>query len=131
VAPPPSSGTPPAASPGQSPAQSPTPPPPNLAQPLQSLYQEYETFQATGGTFAPPEASYLVLNGTSVGIQVHFSGTDFAAFMAALQSDGLQIIDSDPTFGIVEGMLPIAQLPTVAQIPQTLSITPMYKPMVR
>jgi hypothetical protein len=47
-----------------------------------------------------------------------------------LQSDGKQILESDTTYGIIEGMLPIAQLPTIAQLPQTLSVVPMFKPIV-
>jgi hypothetical protein len=103
--------------------------PANVSQPLQELYQQ---FQATSGdTFKVVGLNFLIVNGTNVGVQVHGNGTgDFNALVATLQSDGMQVVDTDATSQLVEGMLPIAQLPTVAVLPQTLSITPMYKPMV-
>jgi hypothetical protein len=111
---------------------SPGPLPANVSQPLQTIYQEYRTFQDTGsGIFTSSQANVVVINGTNVGVQIHANGTgDFNALIAQLKSQGLQIIASDATYGIVEGMLPITQLPSVAVDPQTLSITPMYKPML-
>jgi hypothetical protein len=106
--------------------------PANVSQPLQTLYQEYQTFLSAGGngTFTSSQANLIVINGTKVGVEAHSSGGDFNAFVAALKSDGVQILASDATYGIVEGMMPIAQLPTIAVRPQTLSVTPMYKPML-
>jgi hypothetical protein len=110
---------------------SPGPLPANVSQPLQTIYQEYQSFLETGGDiFTSSQANLVVLNGTNVGVQVHFNGGDFNAFIAQLQSEGLQVIAGDATYGEVDGMLPIAQLPTVATLSQTLSITPMYKPML-
>ena len=48
-----------------------------------------------------------------------------------LQTDGMQILDSDATYGLIDGKLPIAQLPTIAQLPQTLSVTPMVEAMTQ
>jgi hypothetical protein len=111
---------------------SPGPLPANVGQGLQTIYQEYQTFQSAGGTgtFTSSQANLIVINGTNVGVEAHSNGGDFNAFVAALKSDGLQILASDATYGIVEGMLPITELPTIAVLPQTLSITPMYKPML-
>ena len=107
--------------------------PANVGAPLQSLYAQYETYESSGGhgPFSPTGANLLVINGTDVGIQVKDTSTgDFNTLIAELQGDGMQILDSDSTYGLVEGMLPIAQLPTVAQLPQTLSITPMSNPIL-
>ncbi len=107
--------------------------PANVGAPLQSLYAQYETYESSGGhgPFSPTGANLLVINGTDVGIQVKDTSTgDFPTLIAELQGDGMQILDSSSTYGLVEGMLPIAQLPTVAQLPQTLSITPMFNPIL-
>jgi hypothetical protein len=126
--------TPPSSSPSPSRTipTSPGPLPANVSQALQTIYQEYKAFQGTGGDiFTSSQANVVVLNGTNVGVQVHANGTgDFNAFIAQLKSEGMQVTASDATYGIVEGMLPIAQLPSVAVDPQTLSITPMYKPIL-
>jgi hypothetical protein len=105
--------------------------PANVSAPLQSLYTQYETYESSGGAgpFRPTGANLLVINGTDVGIQVKDTSTgDFNTLITELQGDGMQILDSSSTYGLVEGMLPIAQLPTVAQLPQTLSVTPMTNP---
>jgi hypothetical protein len=106
--------------------------PANVSVQLQSLYTQYETYENSGGsgTFSPTGVNLLVINGTNVGIQVKDSNTgDFNTLTTELQSDGMQILDSAPAYGLIEGMLPITQLPTVAQLPQTLSITPMLNPI--
>jgi hypothetical protein len=108
--------------------------PANVSVQLQSLYSQYETYASSGGggTFSPTGVNLLVINGTNVGIQVKDSNTgDFNTLTTELLSDGMQILVSDPTYGIVEGMIPIAQLPTVAQVPQSVSITPMLNPILQ
>jgi hypothetical protein len=124
----------PTVSPGPTPAPiSPSQVPANVAQPLHTIYAEYAAYVDAGGTgtFTSSLAKVVVMNGTNVGVQFHWNGTgDFSAFIAGLQSDGVQVIDSSSTFGLVEGMLPMSQLPTVAVLPQTLSLTPMYIPML-
>jgi hypothetical protein len=67
-----------------------------------------------------------------VGIQVNDTNTgNFNTLISELESDGMQVLDSSSTYGIVEGILPIAQLPIAAQLPQTLSITPMFNPIAQ
>jgi hypothetical protein len=107
--------------------------PANVSVQLQSLYSQYETYaNSGGGTFSPTGVNLLVINGTNVGIQVKDSNTgDSNTLTTELLSDGMQILVSDPTYGIVEGMIPIAQLPTVAQVPQSVSITPMLNPILQ
>jgi hypothetical protein len=112
---------------------SPSPLPPDVSQTLQTIYAEYEAYVSAGskGPFTPSQSLFVVINGTDVGIQVHSNNPgDLSAFVAQLQSDGMQVIDSSVKYGIVEGMLPIAQLPAVAGLPQTMIITPMYKPIL-
>ena len=107
--------------------------PANLSAQLQSLYAQYEVYETSGasGPFRPTGLNGLVISGTSVGIQVKSNNTgDFSSFVSTLQSDGMQVLDSSSTYGLVNGMLPIGQLPAVAQLPQTLSITPMFNPIL-
>jgi hypothetical protein len=107
--------------------------PANVGVQFQSLYSQYETYERSGGsgTFSPTGVSTLEITGTYVGVQVKDTITgDFNSLIAELQGDGMQISDSSSTYGIVEGMLPIAQLPTAAQLPQTLSITPILNPIL-
>jgi hypothetical protein len=104
----------------------------NVSSPLQALYTQYAAYESAGasGTFTPTEvgANLLVISGTSVGIQVKDTATgNFNTLTIELQNAGMQIVESDATYGLIEGMLPIAQLPTVAQLPQTQSITPMIR----
>jgi hypothetical protein len=106
--------------------------PANVSVQLQSLYTQYETYESSGGsgTFSPTGVNLLVINGTNVGIQVNDTSTgNLNTLITELESDGMQVLDSSSTYGIVEGMLPIGQLPIAAQLPQTLSITPMLQPI--
>ena len=50
--------------------------------------------------------------------------TDFQGFKTSLSNLGMQIVDTNPTDGLVDGWLPINELPTAAQLPQTLSGQP-------
>ena len=72
-----------------------------------------------------------MIQGTNVGIQVHDNNpADFATLVSQLQAAGMQISSSSATYGLVVGMLPIAQLPAVAGLPEVPSVTPMFQPMV-
>jgi hypothetical protein len=108
-----------------------TPLPPNVSAQLQSLYQQFES---SGGSsnFTPTGLPGIVISGSNVGINVHTSDTaNFNAILAQLQSDGLQVTNSSAAYGLIEGMLPIAQLPAVAQISSDLSITAQYHPTLK
>jgi hypothetical protein len=106
--------------------------PANVSVQLQSLYTQYETYESSGGsgTFSPTGTNLLVIDGTNVGIQVNDTNTgNLNTLITELESDGMQVLDSSSTYGIVEGMLPIGQLPIAAQLSQALSITPMLNPI--
>jgi hypothetical protein len=109
--------------------------PANVSVPLQSLYQQYLNFVNSGGTgtFTPTGVDPLiVISGSNVGVTIHDNIVgDFNNLVAQLQSDGLQITVSDPTTQTVVGMLPIANLAKVAQLPQAPSVLPTYNPVVR
>ncbi len=107
--------------------------PSNVGAQLQSVYAQYEAFLNAGGKgfFLPTGVNGLVINDTSVGVNIHDSdAATFKTILAELQTDGLQVTDDSAAYGIIDGMLPIGQLPTVANISPTLSISPMLKPIV-
>jgi hypothetical protein len=102
--------------------------PANLGAQLQVLYNEYES---SGGSssFTPTGVDGILISGDDVGINFQSSDTaDFNSFLSQLQSDGLQVSTDSATYGIIDGMLPIAQLPTVAQISSSASVTPLTLP---
>jgi hypothetical protein len=96
---------------------------------LGAIYQEFVAFEKSGahGTFNSPQAGQIVIKGTSVGVDVHVSGT-FKADVKQLQGLGMKVTATSQQNGIIEGSLPIAQLPTVAGSKYDVGITPIYKP---
>jgi hypothetical protein len=65
------------------------------------------------------------IQGNNVGIQIHGSdpGT-FASMVANAERMGLQVTIVADSFDSVVGFLPIANLPAIAQLPGSPSITP-------
>ena len=95
---------------------------------LQSLYQEYES-AGGGSSFTPsqPSDKQLQISGDSVGVSLKMNSSgNFSTFLSQLQSDGLQVTSSSATYGLVDGMLPIGDLRTIAQVAS--SVTPMSPP---
>jgi hypothetical protein len=109
---------------------SPDPLPANVAAALQTLYQEYQSSNYDGGDsddFTAPSDKTLIISGSNVEVSLKIgSGTDFNAALSQLQSDGMQVGSSSSAYGLIQGMLPIAQLPAAAQI--AASVTPVSPP---
>ena len=104
-----------------------------MSAPLQSLYQQYEAFESSGGsgTFSPTGLNELEINGTNVGINIHTSdSSSFNTLLSQLQSDGLQVTNESAAYGTIDGTVSIAQLATIAQISSNISVAPMYRPML-
>jgi len=98
---------------------------------LNTIYQQYLQFVNSGGsgTFSSSLSNLIQIQGTSVGVKVHGTGTgDFNALVFSLKSMGMQISATDAVTQTVVGMMPITDLPAVAQGQQTLSVTPQYLP---
>ncbi len=107
--------------------------PANVSAPLQSLYQQYEAFESSGGsgTFSPTGLNDLEINGTNVGINVYTSDSaNFNTLLSQLQSDGLQVTSDSAAYGTIDGTVSIAQLAAIAQVSSNISISPMYRPML-
>jgi len=108
----------------------PTSLPANAGNVLNTIYQEYLDFAKNGGTgtFVSSWSPYVVIQGTDVRVDVHGDGSgNFGSLVSDLQNMGMQITATDSVTQTVEGMLPIAQLPSAAQDPQTMSISPSYR----
>jgi hypothetical protein len=97
---------------------------------LQALYQEYES-QGGGSSFTPslPSDKLLQISGTSVVVSLKIgSSSNFSTALSQLQSDGLQVSSSSSTYDLIDGMLPIGELPAAAQI--AASVTAVGPPLL-
>jgi len=98
-------------------------------QELIDLYLDYQAFVQAGGqgTFRSTHAPSIQVVGNSVRLDVKgASGT-----ASALAGLGMKIESNDPRTGIVEGLLPIAELPNAAQLSQVTMIRPVHYPRMR
>ncbi|SIO58980.1 hypothetical protein SAMN05444166_5882 [Singulisphaera sp. GP187] len=97
-------------------------------QSLIGVYQDYQQYMEAGGNgpFASPLGANVMIEGTSVGVMIR--GADWNALQTTLVELGMQIRATDPNTKSVEGLLPIAQLPTVAQLALVIAVSPIYKP---
>jgi hypothetical protein len=82
--------------------------PANFSAALRLLYREYED---QGGD------SVLPIRGARVAVRIKVAFPPaLGAYLGDLRRDGLQIIRTVPAYGLVEGTLPVARLPAVAQL---------------
>jgi hypothetical protein len=91
--------------------RSPAPLPGNVSGALRSLYGEYEDQVHNSLSTPGLPGSFRV----AVRIKVAFPPA-LGAYVLDLRADGLQVISTVPADGMVEGTLPIAKLPAVAQL---------------
>lgn len=103
----------------------PVPLPANVAAALQSLYTEFK--DAGSGEFKPsdPIDNTLQISGDNVEVSLKIgSVTDFNSALSQLKSDGMQISASSSTYGLIEGMLPISELPAAGQLASSVTAVP-------
>jgi hypothetical protein len=101
--------------------------PANVAQPLDTIYQEYEN-----GTLptSPSQPGQVQIVGNDVGVMIRVNNPgDFDADLAAAVTLGMQVNASNPSNDMFAGLLPIAQLPAAAQLSDSPTIVPVYSPM--
>src|SRR5262245_31076708 len=83
----------------------------NAGQDLINIYQTYLSDIADPSKVAS-QFGAIKFQGGSVGVDVNWTGEgDFAAYTASLSGLGMQVNTSDAAYGIVEGYLPLGQLP--------------------
>jgi hypothetical protein len=97
-------------------------------QSLIGVYQDYQQYVEAGGNgpFASPLGASVLIDGTNVGVVIR--GDDWTTLQTTLAELGMQIRATDPNTKSVEGLLPITQLPTVAQLALVSSLGPITKP---
>ncbi|MFO0954056.1 MAG: S8 family serine peptidase [Isosphaeraceae bacterium] len=95
-----------------------------------NLISVYQTLQQTGSA-AQVAAKFPAFQFKNDKILVGLTAyKEFDQFQASLRNLGMEVMSANPTYGLVEGWLPIGQLPTAAQLPQTLSGSPRIRPFV-
>jgi hypothetical protein len=101
--------------------------PANASTLLATVYQEFQN----GDLPTTNEPGQVEIQGINVGIQIHSSDpTDFASMVANAENLGLQVTIESDSFDIVVGFLPIANLPAIAQLSGSPSITPVFTPQL-
>jgi hypothetical protein len=103
-----------------------------LGQKQITIHQEFVAFRSTNptGTFVSSQSGLVRIEGDSVGVDIRAAG-DFNALVTTLTGLGMQIQFSDPNTRIVEGLLPIAQLPAIAGSPLISSVNPVFVPALQ
>jgi hypothetical protein len=100
--------------------------PANASVLLDTVYEEFVNGDLPASTMHPGQVE---IQGSNVGIQIQTNNpSDFATIVADAESLGLQVTDASNAYDIVVGFLPIAELPSVAQLPGSPSITPLLDP---
>jgi hypothetical protein len=97
------------------------------------LIHVYQSFETTGNASAlPGQFPMLQFKGNSVLVDVKMQdGSSFSTFQSQLTSLGMQVTASSAYYGLVDGYVPIAELPSLATMASTMSATPGYKPQTR
>ena len=110
-----------------SPTSASLPLPANASTLLATVYQEFQN----GDLPTTNEPGQVEIQGINVGIQIHSSDpTDFASMVANAENLGLQVTIESDSFDIVVGFLPISNLPAIAQLSGSPSITPVFTPQL-
>jgi hypothetical protein len=93
-------------------------------QQLTALYDEFEQ----KGTVDPTLSRVFQISGTSVAISIVSTTEQYSSLVSELKTLGIQIESSSSTYNTVSGFVPISQLLTVSELPQTLSMSPISRP---
>ncbi len=96
---------------------------------LVNIYAAY----TQGGTTAanlPAEFPEVQFQNGLVGVQVKSLGGDFSQYVSQLTNVGMQVTTSSSYYGLVEGYVPINELPTIAELNQTQSGSATEKPIL-
>ncbi len=100
----------------------------NLGQTLIGIYQSYVQ---TGGSTSQlaAENPRVEFNNGMVGIQVKSLGGSFTSFVTQLQDVGMQVTDTSTLYGVATGWAPVNELPTIAEMQQTMAGMPLDYPV--
>jgi hypothetical protein len=97
---------------------------------LGTVYTDFVNYENSGhhGAFQTRESKQIIVKGTSVEVDVRFSGGNFNVLEMRLKGLGMTVTATVPKLGIVEGFVPIANLPNVVTLPRETTTSPIYKP---
>ena len=97
---------------------------------LGSIYRQYVNYEQAGGkgTFTPSQSGQIFFNGTSVGVDLRYGSGNLNTLIGQLQGIGMRVTATAPHYNLVEGYLPISELPTVLANSHEVGATPVYKP---
>jgi hypothetical protein len=100
---------------------------------LGTLYAQYVSYEQAGasGSFTSTLSNRLYISGTSVGVEITFSGGDYTTLVSQLKGIGMDVTATAPQEGIVVGYLPISQLPVIASNGYATNIAPVTKSTLR
>jgi hypothetical protein len=104
--------------------------PANVSQTLDVIYNAYEQDPSGFPSNIPTtnNANLVMVQGSNVGIQVKDSNpANFNTLLSELEGAGMQVTASSAQSGLVVGLLPVAQLPTVAAFSDAPSVAPLFQ----
>ena len=99
----------------------------NLGAATVGVYAAYANSGGNTSQLASEFPTVYFQNGM-VGLQVKSLGGDFSQFETELTDVGMQVTTASSYYGVVDGYAPINALPTIAEIPQTMSGQVLYQP---
>jgi len=96
--------------------------------PMAKAGQDLIALYQSGGSNRTGTLALIDVRGTNVNVSLQGSG-NFQTFVTALKGMGMQVQNTDETSETVQGLMPISQLLNAAQLTQTVSMSPVYRPV--
>lgn len=95
------------------------------------IYSEYVNYYQEGsqGAFLSAQSQTVEMAGPTVGVTVVFDKGTFASNLQNMEQVGMVVTQTYSNFDVVQGFLPIWQLPAVAGDPNMDGLTPVFKPL--
>jgi hypothetical protein len=92
----------------------------------QALNQVYNAYISNGGNVSLVSKQFptIQFNGNSVEVVLNGKGA-FSTLLANAKNTGMTVATSSATYDMVVGFIPIASLPKFANLPDTVSISPV------
>jgi hypothetical protein len=96
---------------------------------LSTIYNQFTAYDQAGspGQFTSTDSGQVEMSGSAVGVDIRLLG-NFQGNLANMEAIGMDVTATDPNIGLVEGFLPIGQLPPVAVDPNLVAVTPVLVP---
>jgi hypothetical protein len=97
----------------------------------QQLIQIYQSYVESGGSTSQlaGQNPTIEFNNGMVGVQVKSLGGSFTSFVSNLQDAGLHVTDTSAYYGVATGWAPVNELPTIAEMQQTMAGQPLTYPV--